>query len=149
MGGKATDTGSNTGYAGGLTPYAHNLFGSGDTSTSSGPTGLNNLGQQIMKASNAYSASQGGPTEQAVANIGNALVRRFTQPGSTDHPVPTLFGGPTPTFTLQQTPPTPSGNPFAPGTPMPLFRPTFATPVQTSSPLQSFSPANQVPKLFE
>src|SRR5262249_52405565 len=105
------------------------------------------LGQQIMKASNAYSASQGGPTEQAVANIGNALVSRFTQPGSTDHPVPTLFGGPTPTFTPPVTPPT-SGNPFAPGTPMPQFRPTFSSPVQTSSPLQSFSPANQVPKLF-
>lgn len=153
MGGKSTDTGSNTGYTGGLTPYAQNLFGgngSGDASTNSGPTGMNNLGQQIMKASNAYSASQGGPTEQAVANIGNALVSRFTQPGSTDHPVPTLFGGPTPTFTPQTpiTSPMLSGNPFAPGTPMPMFKPTSSTPVQPSSPLQSFSPANQVPTLF-
>jgi hypothetical protein len=146
MGGKATDTGSGM-YSSGLTPYAQNLFGPSADNTTSGPTGIQKLGQQIMQASNNYSAQQGGPTEQAIAGIGNALVNRFNQPGSTDHAVPTLFGGPTPTFTPPIMP-TASGNPFAPGTPMPLFRPTLSTPVQTSSPLQSFSPANQVPKLF-
>lgn len=103
MGGKATDTGS--GYTGGLTPYAQNLFGGSSTdNTSSGPTGMQNLGQQIMQASNKFSAQQGGPEEQAIAGIGNALVNKFTQPMTTDT-TPNLFGGPTPTFT----PP----NPFA------------------------------------
>ena len=146
MGGKSTDAGS--GYTGGLTPYAQNLFGGSpaSTSTDSGPTGLNNLGQQIMKASNAYSASQGGPTEQAVANIGNALVSKFaTQPAQQER-TPNLFGEPIPRFTPQVTQPTPSGNPFAPGTPMPMFNPTPSA--QPSSPLQSFSPANLAPTLF-
>ena len=177
MGGKSTDTGGNTGYTGGLTPYAQNLFGGTPAPpTDSGPTKMQNLGQQIMKASNAYSASQGGPEEQAIAGIGNALVNKFApKPPITSptNPTPNLFGGTPPTFTPQTpiTSPMLSGNPFAPGTPMPMFKPTSSTPVQlnpgismpmfnpgstglqmnqpiTSPMLQSFSPANQAPNLF-
>ncbi len=130
MGGKSTGTGGNNGYTGGLTPYAQNLFGgSGSTDTSGGGnSSMQNLGQRIMQASNKFSAQQSGPTEQAVANIGNALVNKFaTQPAQVDK-TPNLFGGPTPTFTPHT--PMPSDNPLLPGTPMPQFRPTFSTPGQ-------------------
>jgi hypothetical protein len=90
---------------------------------------MQNLGQQIMKASNNFSAQQDGPEEQAIAGIGNALVNKFNQPKPVST-TPNLFGGPTPTFTPPITSPMLSGNPFAPGTPMPMFKPISSTPVQ-------------------
>jgi hypothetical protein len=140
MGGKSTDTGS-TGYTGGLTPYAQNLFGgsggSTDTSTST-PSGMQKLGQQIMQASNNFSAQQGGPEEQAIAGIGNALVNKFNQPKPVST-TPNLFGGPTPTFTPQTpiTSPMLSGNPFAPGTPMPMYKPPAPTGFHMNPPITS------------
>jgi hypothetical protein len=137
MGGKSQDV--NTASSG-LTPYARNLFGGSDssTTTNSGPSKSQQLGQQIMKASNAYSASQGGPEEQAIANIGNALVSKFNEPKPVST-TPNLFGGPTPTFTPQTpiTSPMQSGNPFAPGTPMPMYKPPAPTGLQMNHPITS------------
>jgi hypothetical protein len=114
MGGKSTDTTGSTGYTGGLTPYAQNLFGGNPApATDSGSTGMQKLGQQIMQASNNFSAQQGGPEEQAIAGIGNALVNKFApkQPITSPTGTPNLFGGTPPTFQMHSPITSPMLNP--------------------------------------